>query len=206
MNQLYLLGALLLTISASAQNTSLNSPCENGSLSIDLNTTDTVRHKTATAYMPIKPSVKSTQFSSNQISVTHTSTVNPYKPGVYKDCYTATDQDGLVVVCCRIVIVGDAPLSTSDHALKTPEFKLYPNPMTGSSIRLSLGRGFNSEPIHCQLTTLQGQTIFERIRQVDTGGEFTIDFGKINLESGVYLITIEQNGFSSSRRLMVNGI
>ena len=74
---------------------------------ISLNTADTVVHDVNKPYSPQQVSVFDNYYALNQISVSKTGTVNPYKLGVYSELYTAIDGSGNVGVKTRYIKVVD---------------------------------------------------------------------------------------------------
>jgi len=85
--------------------------CANGTMRMELNTNDTVWHKTnkdgLNPYIPVLPTVYSSVYDNSQITVKSNNAVKDYMDRTYIECYTATDPDGLKVECCRVVIVRD---------------------------------------------------------------------------------------------------
>jgi hypothetical protein len=74
---------------------------------ISLNTADTVIHNVNKPYSPQQVSVFDNYYAINQISISKTGTVNPYKLGVYSELYTAIDGSGNVGNKTRYIKVVD---------------------------------------------------------------------------------------------------
>ena len=79
---------------------------------ITLNTLDTVIWTVNKAYTPVQASTSDNYYNNSQVSLTRTSTVNPFKLGLYYDEFTATDGSGNITVRRRWVRVvdNDAPI------------------------------------------------------------------------------------------------
>jgi hypothetical protein len=74
---------------------------------ISLNTADTVIHDVNKPYSPQEVSVFDNYYAINQISISKSGAVNPYKLGVYSELYTAIDGSGNVGTKTRYIKVID---------------------------------------------------------------------------------------------------
>ena len=92
---------------------------------IVLNTPDSIEWEVNVPYTPVQPTVTDACSNSSQISLTHTSNINPYKLGWYYDEYTATDVVGNKTILRRYIKVVDneAPIITG-KTLYLPLFSL----------------------------------------------------------------------------------
>lgn len=100
-------------------------------LKLFLNSPKTVRHPINKPYTAAQPGVRSNKFASDKIALVKKSgTVNPYIPGIYKECYEATDPEGMHIECCRTVIVEDTSgIVARVSANRSMLVKVYPNPV-----------------------------------------------------------------------------
>ena len=74
---------------------------------INLNTPDTVYHLVNLPYTPVRASVTDNHYDETQVSLSLQSDVNPFKLGMYRDVYMATDASGNQSVKPRYVRVID---------------------------------------------------------------------------------------------------
>lgn len=74
---------------------------------INLNTLDTIIHPVNEAYNPVQASAVDNFYDNSQVSITRTSTVNPFQLGLYYDEFIATDGSQNVTVRRRYVRVVD---------------------------------------------------------------------------------------------------
>lgn len=189
MKTLYAIILILnFVISANAQKI-----CNNGTLALTFNTSDTVWVTLNTVYVSTPPTVTSTKWGNDGIALTKTGTVNSNKPGVYTECYKATDNDGLIVECCRTVVVLDkggvkAGVNTNQYA----KIQLYPNPLNGNRLTIIGDAVFKGGTIKISIFAINGELIiFENLVNSD---DLTIELpSNVKLKPGVYLIQIGQN-------------
>jgi len=196
---------LLVCLNVFSQTVNPEKSCTNGSLTLSLNTTDTVRIKVTKPYQPVQPTATSTVFSTNQISVTKTSDVDSYVPGIYKDCYTATDASGLTVTCCRIVIVErSSPTTNKINSAISPEIIIYPNPIKEGEFTILTNGLMASGASEVELIDIQGGTVFSTTYSISSNGILTISLENKPLDKGIYTLTIKQDTSFVNKLIVLN--
>ncbi len=170
-----------------------NDTCTKATLSISLNTSKTIYHKKATPYIAVTPKAFSTVHDPSKISlVKEASDLNVNIPGIYTECYVATDIEALSVRCCRTIIVGDS----SSTPAKIPSFSsnqinIFPNPVTGKQININITHPNSSETITIQVRDFLGKEI---LNEEYPGGQGIISLSTepYDLKSGSYYLTLGQ--------------
>jgi hypothetical protein len=189
---------LVFAISANAQK-----KCTNETLSITMNTSDTVHINVRSVYVATEPIVSSTVWGDDRIALTKKGTVNSNKPGTYTECYTAIDNDGLKVECCRIVVVKDQGGSGATvNSLNQKDLRIFPNPLTGNNFTLignTLLKGGNSE---IKILTLTGEMVLSESITISDNLEFELPT-QTSLKSGCYILSVKQNEVFVQAKIMV---
>lgn len=179
---------------AFAFNTLAQKKCTNQTLSILLNSLDTVKIDVNSVYVPVQPTVSSSVWTTDKISITKVGNVNSRVPGIYSECFSATDQDGLKVECCRTIVVQDKSGSgASVNSFNPSKVHIFPNPVTGNHLTLignTIIKGGFSEIKLCNLT---GQIILSETIQISETFEFDLPT-ETCLKPGLYVLSLIQNG------------
>jgi len=188
---------LVFAISANAQK-----KCTNETLSITMNTSDTVFVNLSSVYVATEPIVSSTVWGDN-IPLTKKGTVNSNKPGTYTECYTAVDNDGLKVECCRIVVVQNQGGSGATvNSLNQKDIRIFPNPLTGNNFTLignTLLKGGQSE---IKILTLTGEMVLSESITISDNLKFELPT-QTRLKSGCYILSVKQNEVFVQTKIMV---
>jgi hypothetical protein len=150
-----------------------------------LNTTDTICHQINTPYSSTAVTVSDNYYSLSQISVIKTGTVDPYKKGLYKETYTATDGSGNVTIKIRYVKVEDCLGLNVVHTNNSKNINIYPNP--ASNIISVNTEGLKGVYLYIQITTIAGATVLELSQKFNS--TFELDIAQI--PNGVYWIKIK---------------
>ena len=116
--------------------------------------------------------------------------VGPTFYGVY--------QDRKVNLVDENTTVYDATLSTVESDLETKNIKIFPNP-TSDFIAIQIG-GLNNQGLCIKLFDIQGKLLREsKINKGQTISYFDIQ----TVYSGTYIIELSANGFSTSRKIII---
>ncbi|MBI1306421.1 MAG: T9SS type A sorting domain-containing protein [Bacteroidetes bacterium] len=186
-----------------ANSTSLvddNHGCSNGSLRIELNTPDTVVHTIRTAYNSVMPEAFSGKWNKAGISLVLTSSnVNPNVPGTYKECYTATDGDGLSVSCCRTVIVKEEQ-SSSVSEINNNAVSVFPNPVDDGKFTVRFTESFASNHVTIRLTDVTGRIVYET--NASSTEDLVVDVSALNLSKGIYALQIQSSDRTAVKSLV----
>lgn len=95
----------------------------------------------------------------------------------------------------------DVLKSSSDGAGASIDFTLYPNPAPDGTTTISI-RGGNGDPFAVMVTDPLGRIVREY--SMDEIGRTSITLTDLDAASGVYIITVRQNGSVQSRRLILS--
>ncbi len=170
-----------------------NDTCTKDSLGISLNTSKTIYHKRGTPYYAVKPKAFSTVHDSTKISlVKEASDLNVNIPGIYTECYLATDIEALSVKCCRTIIVRDSSSTPAKiSSFGSNQINIFPNPVTGKQININITLPNSSETITIQVRDLLGKEI---LNEEYPGGQGIISLSteQYDLKSGSYYLTLLQ--------------
>ena len=116
--------------------------------------------------------------------------VGPTFYGVY--------QDRKVNLVDENTTVYDATLSTVESDLETKNIKIFPNP-TSDFIAIQIG-GLNNQGLCIKLFDIQGKLLREsKINKGQTISYFDIQ----TVYSGTYIVELSANGFSTSRKIII---
>jgi hypothetical protein len=181
-----------------------NDTCTKASLGISLNTSKTIYHKRGTPYYAVKPKAFSTVHDSSKISlVKEASDLNVNIPGIYTDCYLATDIEALSVKCCRTIIVRDSSSSPAKiSSFSSNQINIFPNPVTGKQININITHPKSSETITIQVRDLLGKEI---LNEEYPGGQGIISLSteQYDLKSGLYNLSIKQGEVFVSKVIVI---
>jgi hypothetical protein len=193
----------LLIMLAFAFNALAQKKCTNQTLSILLNSLDTVKIDVNSVYVTVQPTVSSTVWTTDKISITKVGNVNSRVPGIYSECFSATDQDGLKVECCRTIVVQDKSGSGASVSSVNPsKIQIFPNPVTGKHFTLLGNTILKGGLTEISICNISGQIILnETIIMSET---FEFDFpSEINLKAGLYILNLKQNEVFVQSKIMV---
>jgi len=98
------------------------------------------------------------------------------------------------------LVVG--PLSISELEKDFIEFSIYPNPVEDNTSIEFYAK--NNETISCSLYNMKGEMVKEVFNQYFVSGEYRVDLGVQNLESGVYILRFSNNKYVVNKRVVVN--
>lgn len=110
--------------------------------------------------------------------------------------YNGPDTDNKWVALSRDVLK-----STSEGGSGDIDFSLYPNPAVGGMTTLTM-RGGNGDPFGVMILDALGRTVREY--HVSEIGRSTITLSDLEATSGMYIITVRQNGNVRSKRLVLS--
>lgn len=186
----YIVTALLLIIGN--HSFSQTKKCSNYTLSLDLNSTDTVRIRVNTPYRSVMPVASSSVWATKQISVVKkSSTVNSNKPGTYQECFVAQDGDGLSVECCRTVIVYDASIGAGIGSINySNDMVVTPNPVKDGKFEVIINNSMFNGLATFKLIDVSGKDVFYITREMAGSCEFTLPA----IIPGVYYMKVIHEG------------
>jgi beta-glucanase (GH16 family) len=95
-------------------------------------------------------------------------------------------------------ITTDPAVSIKESVIAGKEL-VYPNPTDGRNLFLDLGE--NASSVEVCIYTIEGKTVYERQLEYTNN---RLSFDGLNLNSGVYLLTITREGSTSKHKLIVN--
>jgi hypothetical protein len=135
--------------------------------------------------------------------VKEASDLNVNIPGIYTDCYLATDIEALSVKCCRTIIVRDSSSSPAKiSSFSSNQINIFPNPVTGKQININITHPKSSETITIQVRDLLGKEI---LNEEYPGGQGIISLSteQYDLKSGLYNLSIKQGEVFVSKVIVI---
>jgi hypothetical protein len=187
-----------------AETLAQNDKCSNSTLSISLNTSKTIYHKRGTPYYAVKPKAFSTVHDSSKISlVKEASDLNVNIPGIYTECYLATDIEALSVKCCRTIIVRDSSSSPAKiSSFSSNQINIFPNPVTGKQINIKITHPNSSETITIQVRDFLGKEILN-VEYPGGQGIISLSTEQYDLKCGSYYVTLRQGDALVHKLIMI---